>query len=459
MQNTYLFYDIETTGLNKSFDQVLQFAAIRTDLELNELERYNFLVKLNPDVIPSPYALITHHISLSAVESGECEYEAICKIHQLLNKPRTISLGYNTLGFDDEFLRFGFYRNLLTPYTHQYANGCSRMDLYPMAAMYFLFKPDVIAWPERDGKSTLKLEYLSVANELATGAAHDAMVDVEATVALAKHFYKERKMWDYLCGYFDKNSDLARMAQLQDGLMVDGIFGADNFYQSPVLSLGQHNHYKNQTLWLRLDRDDLQKTTRDSVAETTFVVHKKPGENYLLLPNEERFMRYLTPERLELVRSNKAWLEANPEILQAIISYHKDYKYPLIPNVDVDAGLYQFGFLSYEDQRQCQDFGLATVSEKAKLIDRFTNSRLRAQAVRVIGRNYPESLPAKYLNEFQEYMEQINSDPDYALVDYRNKRRYTPTEAQQEIAELLEKDDISEQQRQLLLELQQYLDS
>ena len=40
MTNSYLFYDIETTGLNKAFDQVLQFAAIRTDPELNEIDRH-----------------------------------------------------------------------------------------------------------------------------------------------------------------------------------------------------------------------------------------------------------------------------------------------------------------------------------------------------------------------------------------------------------------------------------
>ena len=44
---TYLFYDLETTGLNKSFDQILQFAAIRTDLNLKELKRYELKIKLN----------------------------------------------------------------------------------------------------------------------------------------------------------------------------------------------------------------------------------------------------------------------------------------------------------------------------------------------------------------------------------------------------------------------------
>ncbi|MBW1941023.1 MAG: hypothetical protein JRI28_06590, partial [Deltaproteobacteria bacterium] len=42
--NTYLFYDLETTGLNKAFDQILQFAAIRTDMKLKETERCKIMV-------------------------------------------------------------------------------------------------------------------------------------------------------------------------------------------------------------------------------------------------------------------------------------------------------------------------------------------------------------------------------------------------------------------------------
>lgn len=103
---SYLFYDIETTGLNKSFDQVLQFAAIRTDERLMEKERHIIHVRLRPDVIPSPYALITHRIPFSDLLKGESEYDAVFRIHALLNTPGTVSLGYNTLGFDDEFLRF-----------------------------------------------------------------------------------------------------------------------------------------------------------------------------------------------------------------------------------------------------------------------------------------------------------------------------------------------------------------
>src|SRR5581483_9908628 len=98
---SYLFYDIETTGLNKSFDQILQFAAIRTTLDFKEIARTEISIKLNQDVIPSPDAILIHRLGIDTMLQGITESAAAYKIHQLFNTPGTISLGYNTLGFDD----------------------------------------------------------------------------------------------------------------------------------------------------------------------------------------------------------------------------------------------------------------------------------------------------------------------------------------------------------------------
>lgn len=79
MDKTYLFYDLETTSRNHCFGQILQFAAIRTDLELNELERHEVRVKLNIDAIPDPEAVLTHKMTLAEMYEGESEYEALKK--------------------------------------------------------------------------------------------------------------------------------------------------------------------------------------------------------------------------------------------------------------------------------------------------------------------------------------------------------------------------------------------
>lgn len=466
MQNTYLFYDIETSGLNKCFDQVLQFAAIRTDLDLNEIERHEIFIKLNPDVIPSPTAILVHQITLEQIGRGVCEYEAMCEIHGLFNTPGTITVGYNSLGFDDEFLRFSFYRNLLTPYTHQFANNCSRMDIYPITVMYYLFKPDVLVWPKVNDVITLKLEHLSTHNELTNGNAHEAMNDVEATLKLARLLKKDQKMWEYLCGYFNKKIDLERSGKLkfivgeyQQALLIDGSLGAVKFYQSPVIGLGVHHHYKNQTLWLPLDAYPLSSVTSDNIATTTFVKRKRFGEPPILLPLTEHFSKYLNEERLKLKLANINWLQKNSQLFSEIAKYHQDYKYPEIPNIDVDAALYQIGFIKDRDQIKCNIFHAAGLQEKNTLVSDFSNPNLRMQAIRILGRNYPEIL-AKEKNlyaEFNEYLEKVKSGE--VIVNYKNEVHLTPTAALAEIECLRQSKILTDSQSDLLTELSKYIQS
>ncbi len=459
--NTYLFYDIETTGLSKAFDQVLHFAAIRTDHSLNELERHEIKIKLNPDVIPSPAAMITHHMGLKEIAEGMNELDGIKQIHHWLNLPGTISLGYNTLRFDDEFLRFSFFRNLLPPYTHQYANRCGRMDLYPMAVMYFLFKNTVLKWPIINGKPSFKLADISTENQLAEGRAHHAMVDVEATLALARLLFKEREMWDYLIGYFNKEQDQARLRDLQNApaLMIDSIFGSEKCYQSPVLFLGTHQYYKNQLLWLRLDSEELTKITPDTVSEA-FVVHKKIGEPSFILPFKERFLTHLSPERRALSESNKQWLAEHPDIFSQLRTYHAGYQYPIYPETDVAASLYLNGFWNYAEENFCRTFHISSHSQKAKLIEQVQNPRLKMLALRILGKHYPEMLTADQTEQFADYMKKISSaDDNEILIDYQGKKRLTPRTALNEIEELRKNSKLTPTQLKLLDELEHYLQS
>ncbi len=436
---TYLFYDIETTGLNKAFDQVLDFAAIRTDLQFNEIERYELKIKLNPDVTPSPYAMITHHMRLSDIAQGMCEYDAIKKIHGWINTPGTISLGYNTMSFDDEFLRFSFYRNLLPPYTHQYANQCSRMDIYPITLMYYLFKNNTLIWPILNGKVSLKLEQLNHANQLATGRAHHAMVDVEATLALAKKLLSEEAMWTYCIGYFNKKSEIDRIQKINDdiALMVLGKFGYDKSFQSIVLSLGNHFHYTNQSLWLRLDDKDFQAITKENFRDYTYVMQKKIAEPGFLLPLKDRYKNAISLERQTLAAANKQWLQENPQLLQLIADYYRDYKYPALPDTDIDASLYLNGFWSQQEEAFCKSFQQAAPKEKASMLELVKNPKLYALGLRIIGRNFPETMTKKQTEEFSQYiMKSKLSNEENAIIDFKGEKRLTPAIAIEQIREL-----------------------
>lgn len=456
MEKTYLFYDIETTGLNKSFDQIIQFAAIRTNRHLEELARHEYIIRLNPDVVPSPRAFITHRISPSQLEKGLDEFTAIKKIHSLMNTPGTISIGYNSLGFDDEFLRFSFYRNLLPPYTHQYANYCSRMDLYPITVMYFLFKNDLLKWP----KDNLKLENLSKENELATGVAHNAMVDVMATVNLARCLRQDSKTWDYVAGYFDKDMDFARcdkIAKNSIAIMIDGKFGHAQQYQCPVMPLGMHHHYKNQFIWLRLDNENLTQATCDDFVTHTWVINKKIGEQGYILPMKERFLHEYLKGQQAQINNTLAWLQQNQAIMEKIDNYYRHNTYPKIMNIDVDAMLYEKGFLSTRDQEICQKIHLAQEKDKLNFLSAFSETYLQEILIRIMGRNFPEALSGEAKIFFSQYMESIKSSSESeGNLDYRGRKRLTPKIALAEIA-TLSLETLDDEQHRLLSELRDYI--
>ncbi|OAI49254.1 hypothetical protein AYO45_03080 [Gammaproteobacteria bacterium SCGC AG-212-F23] len=444
---TYLFYDLETTGLNKSFDQILHFAAIRTDLNLNELNRYELIIKLNTDVIPAPQAMITHHMSLSDIASGISEWDAIQQIHQWMNQPGTISLGYNTLGFDDEFLRFSFYRNLLPPYTHQYANQCGRMDLYPMAILYFLFKNSVIRWPNQ----SLKLENINKENNFISGRSHHAMVDVEVTLALAKCFQRDKDMWDYVTAYFNKKEDQKR-SQLSTGLMILGRIGAEKFFQAPVLFLGNHKHYTNQTVWLRLDNELFNEST---AVEKTFSMFKKLGEPGFLLPFNNRFLQHLSSERLEITEANQQWLKTHEDFFQALENFHCDYKYPTYPDTDASARLYLNAFPTPMEEQFCRQFHTATPPEKSKLIDNVQNETLRTLAIRILGRHFPEALSSQQKDSFEKYLSQIKSEST-TIIDFKGEKHSTPAAALQQLSAIQNPTD---EQKTILTQMEKFYNS
>lgn len=467
--HTYLFYDIETTGLNKAFDQVLRFAAIRTDPQLKEIERYEIPVRLRPDIILSPGALITHRISLKEAQLGQVEYEATQHIHQLFNTPGTISVGYNNLGFDDEFLRFSFYRNLLPPYTHQYSNGCGRMDILPLAVIYRLYKEEVLTWPEINGQPVLKLELLSQLNRLSEGRAHDAMADVEATMALAKVFSKEKKIWGYLTENFDKQIDSKRISNLPTafqtvagrhvkGLLVSHELGPDLNYQAPILFIGHSIPYSNQSLWLRLDQPELQHTTPDSIDEHSWVVRKRFGESPFILPPLNRYWRHLSSDRAQTAEDNLAWLMDHRALFEDIVRYHQQYRYPDIPNVDADAALYQMGFLSKSEEKMCREFHAASLPDKAELIVNFRRKELRTLSQRILYRNYTDRIPESLRKEFAAYMDCVHpSEPNSAMVDYKGGFRTTPSDAIEEIKSIRDDDDMDASQKLLLGQLSDYI--
>lgn len=445
----FLFYDFETTGLNPVFDRALQFAGVCTDAQFSPLATHQWRLPLPPGIVPHPEATLVHKIPLKKWQRGELEYPVFQQMHALFNTPGTTNLGYNSLAFDDLFLRFAFFRNLLPVYTHQFANGCSRMDMYPIALMFWAFnKAPNFTWPTKEtGRPSFKLADLKEANQLADGLAHDALVDVNATIALARKLREANgDFWDQTSSFFDKAHDRQRIASCSTtvkiggveypvGFMMKRVHSYYDHFLAPVVYLGDHKTYTNQTLWLRLDKL-LPPFTKDTIEISTSIVRKKAGEATIFLPLDfENCHELVRPPVLQEMLDSVNYLGNNPELFRAIIEYYQTQTYEEVENIDAYAALYETGFPTKEEEMLFRRFHAAKPAEKMAVAMEIRNPVFQELAIRIIGHNFPKHLNKHGKECFEKYL-RATLDADTAPIDYRGQRALSIPEALDEVERL-----------------------
>jgi exodeoxyribonuclease-1 len=203
------FFDVETSGFRAREDRIMQFAGQRTDMDLNPVsEPDNILVKMTPDILPQPDAVLVHGITpQKTIAEGITEAELSKYLTSQVFTKDTIAVGFNNIRFDNDFLRFTFWRNFTDAYEWAWKDGCSTWDLLDVVRMTRALRPDGIKWPvDSEGRPSNKLEYLSRINKLDHVDAHDALSDVNASIALAKLLkQKQPQIFNYLLEHRSKN--------------------------------------------------------------------------------------------------------------------------------------------------------------------------------------------------------------------------------------------------------------
>ncbi|MCK5686210.1 exodeoxyribonuclease I, partial [bacterium] len=176
-------------------------------------------------------------------------------------------------------------------------------------------------------------------------------------------------------------------------LMLSTFFGSENNYMAPVLLLGQSNTYKNQSLWLRLDLDDIPGLSLESNLKESFVIRKKDTDELIVLPVLERFLSKLSSNSKTLFKKNLNKITLNQQNFFEFIRYHQDYKYPFIHDLDPDATLYQDGFFSFQDKKQIsfihkffQD--LQSDFFESEILEKISSPRIKTLTNRLIYRNF-----------------------------------------------------------------------
>lgn len=411
---TFFWHDYETFGIDPRRDRPAQFAGIRTDAELNEIgDPLMIYCQPAPDYLPDPQScLITGITPQHCLEHGLPEHAFAAAIEQQFATPGTVGVGYNTIRFDDEFTRFMFWRNLIDPYAREWQNECGRWDLLDVVRCTYALRPEGIVWPLNDeGKPSFRLEHLSAANGLTHDAAHDALSDVRATIALARLIRdKQPRLFDFCLKLRKKDAVQAEIGlpEKKPFLHISGMFSPERGCLAMVWPLGFHPTNRNEILVWDLAHDPAELFALDAATVRLRLFSKAADlpEGVSRLPlksihiNKSPIvignMKTLTPAMAEKWGMDLAQAQRHAQIAaqapDLTARWVEVFQRPASGDTpDVDADLYG-GFVGNNDRRTLTRLRSLTGEQLAHTQPSFDDARLEELLLRYRARNFPHQL-------------------------------------------------------------------
>lgn len=399
----FVFYDTETTGLQTGFDQILQFAAIKTDDNLNELDRFNIRCRLLPYVVPSPAAMKATRVTAEMLidSSLPSHLEAMQQIHgKITDWSPAIFVGYNTMDFDEELLRQGFYRSLLPLYPTS-MGGNTRADILQLTRAARLYAPDAIRFPvDAKGNIVLKLDQLAPENGFDHRDAHEAISDVEATIFIARAIRDSAPgLWDSMMAATRKQQVSKRLQEERPLVFTPYYFGRP--YPLLVTLCGVHAEIDSQLAVFDLTFDPTEIMNESVEALTDRLgASKKPirtvkaNAQPILMPADSNPGRAIAEQigELELVRRVEAVAgnqNFHERVGQALAGRYADAE----PSPYVEKQIYD-GFFSNADSQRMRRFRGVDWDERCQIVAELEDERLREQGERLIYAEHPDLLSA-----------------------------------------------------------------
>lgn len=444
MTPSLLWFDLETFGRDPRRSRIAQFAGIRTGANLDPIgEPLVLHCRPADDLLPSPGAsLVTGITPQQARREGLIEAEFIAQVCEVLAEPGTCAVGYNSLRFDDEFLRYGFYRNFHDPYEREWRNGNSRWDLLDLMRLAQALRPEGIEWPQRDdGAPSFRLDDLANVNGLREGRAHEALSDVRTLLALARRLrMAQPKLWDYYYALRDKRraAALIDVANVTPLLHVSQRYPAKRHCAALVAPIAWHPVIKNRVIVfdLQAEPDALLALAADEIADRVYTPVADLPEGEARIPLKQiKLNRCPALVRLDHLRGADfarlgldrdaalacaARLRGVPELAEKIRRVYARPPHEI--STDVDAALYD-GLLPVADL--CQ-FSIVrgTPPERLGALDlRFADPRLPELLFRYRARNWPQTLSVEETSRWNDYrrlrLDEDRGWSEYTFASYR----------------------------------------
>ncbi|HYI29206.1 MAG TPA: exonuclease domain-containing protein, partial [Bradyrhizobium sp.] len=376
---------------------ILQFGAVRADDELRELERFDVRCRLMPHVVPSPQAMIVtgQRIEDLTDPSRPSHYHMISEIRaRLLAWSPALFAGWNSMRFDEEFLRQGFFQTLHPPYITNTA-GNRRADILDIARAVAALRPETINVPRTaDGRPSFRLEALAPANGIAHGNAHDALADVLATLDVAR-LVRERApdLWTHFLK-FSRKSAVRNFIAREEAFLCLGQAGEPR----AVAPIGPSSRSPNvfHCVDLAYDPRELAVLSSDRLIELTgprgIIRRLKTNRAPLLLPLRDAPAHLLSGSDADALIKKAHALRKLPNLLRKVADCADAHEKIYPPSALVEEQLYENGFWSDRDAALLAEFHVLPWEARPSLLRQLEDTRLRQLGWRILFLERPDLL-------------------------------------------------------------------
>ena len=399
----FVFYDTETTGTNTTFDQILQFGAIKTDSKLCELDRFEIRCRLLPYIVPSPGAMRVTGVTVGQLTNPNLpgHYKMVRAIKAKLDEwSPAIFIGHNSMQFDEPLLRQALYKTLHVPYLTN-TNGNSRSDSLRIIQAINLLQPNILSVPVNErGQPTFKLDMLAPANGFKHGAAHDAMGDVEATIHMCRILaVRTGGLWSNFVRFARKTAVLDFADETQVFFLADFFFS--KAYHWMVTSLGPNPDYGSELLVfnLAIDPDELASLSDDELIRR-LATRPKPVRTLRANACPCVISYEDTPEHLRSkapgfkdLRARAARIHGDGALAQRLKTAFLAPRERKESSSHVEEQIYD-SFTGDADQKIMAAFHRAAWPDRPKILKSLSDDRLRVLGERLIHTEAPEVMSA-----------------------------------------------------------------
>lgn len=418
---SFVFYDTETTGINTSFDQILQFAGIKTDADLNIVERFEIRSRLLPFVVPAPGALRVTKMTIERLHDPvtPTHYDMMRAIRaKLLEWSPAIFLGYNSLRFDEELMRQALYQTLHRPYLTNTDGNC-RGDILPLVQSVSEFEPDCLSVPiGNKGVAVFKLDQLAPANGFAHENAHDALADVEATIHLCRLIRDGAGgQWSRFLRFTQKAAAVEFLDEGDPFLLTEFYFNKPK--HMPVLRIGQEVGQPNVSICFDLGRDlDSFRNLTDAQLQNLILSSPKPLRK--IKANAAPTMSALDDIAEHLlgglshddVATRAVDLQSDEALIARLLAAYEATKTVYEPSPHIEQQIYGGDFTTPSDYQLMDRFHEMPWAERHTLTRQFLDPKFGFIAKRLIFANDPSHLPEADRAEMAGHVQSRVAAPD-----------------------------------------------